>query len=195
MSDTKIPLNVFEFLDRASSDVGRLEEQSFNHEMFNQINDVGISSPIEQLFFIALHAVARANLCDVDAEAYMDHAGNHCIGAGVHTQPQFKIGTYRVDFLIQHLGYGAMAWAEREEVVVELDGHDFHDKDKRQRSYEKARERHIVKAGYKILRYTGSDVVADPYKVAYEVLETVGALGAPCGFAPPYDAANPLGLD
>jgi very-short-patch-repair endonuclease len=58
---------------------------------------------------------------------------------------------------------------------VYLDGHDFHYKDKRQRSYEKARDREMVRAGYRVLHYTGSDVVADPLKVAYEALEFVGA--------------------
>ena len=79
---------------------------------------------------------------------------------------------------------------EGKTVIVELDGHAFHDKDKKQRSYEKARDRFFVKEGYQVLHYTGSDVVADPYRVAFEVLEVLDVLEAGEAYAP----TNPVGF-
>ena len=111
---------------------------------------------------------------------------------GLYITPQAKIGTYRVDFLIEArcLGRSGDVYAP---VIVELDGHDFHDKDKRQRSYEKARDRFLVKRGYRILHFTGSDVVADPFKVAYEALEMVGVFAG--SGADGYDPKNPIGIE
>ena len=77
-------------------------------------------------------------------------------------------------------------------LVVELDGHAFHDKDKRQRSYEKARDRYLVQQGLRVLHFTGSDVVADPHKVAYEVLEMLGVYS---GSFRKYNPADPLGQE
>ncbi len=97
---------------------------------------------------------------------------------------------YRVDFLVSR------TWSYREKglhdsVIVELDGHEFHDKDKRQRSYEKARDRYLTRQGYKVLHYTGSDLVRDPFRVAHEVMDTIECFG-PVG-SQKYDPADPLG--
>jgi len=53
---------------------------------------------------------------------------------------------------------------------VECDGHEFHDKDKKQRSYEKARDRYLQKEGYAVLHFTGSDIVSSPVFAATEVV-------------------------
>lgn len=62
---------------------------------------------------------------------------------------------------------------EKRNLIVELDGHEFHDKNKNQRAYEKSRDRYLVRQGYKIFHYTGSELVADPKKVASEVMREV----------------------
>jgi hypothetical protein len=61
---------------------------------------------------------------------------------------------------------------------------------KHQSAYEKARDRFLVRAGYRVLHFTGAEVVADPYKVAHEALSLIGVFSDQN-----YDAANPLHLD
>lgn len=185
MTDRKVVPNVMEFITRAAVAIGAWERDRFSQEMFNNAIEIGLESPIEDMFWIACNALCRVAYENVnptpDYDAETDTATYQM---GMYIQPQAKIGKYRVDFLVQRVFFQG----ESEPVVVELDGHDFHDKDKKQRSYEKARDRDLVKAGYRVMHYTGSDINTDPFRVAWEVLEMVGALG---GFGA-YDPADPL---
>lgn len=71
--------------------------------------------------------------------------------------PQATIGNYRADFLIwfalgkHHAG-----------LVVECDGHDYHDKTKEQAARDKRRDRELLTAGYPVVRFTGSEIYKDP---------------------------------
>ena len=185
----KIAPNVFEFLDKASSLYGNMMNDRFSQQMFSSILDNGNQSPIEDMFLIAAYAMCEAEYIKVNPEAQVLQNGDLSPGRGISIVPQHKIGTYRVDFTLWQDGIAP------EEVytpvVVELDGHDFHDKDKRQRSYEKARDRFLVKMGYRVLHFTGSDVVADPFKVAFEALDMLGAF---VGGRDSYDPTDPLGI-
>ncbi len=57
--------------------------------------------------------------------------------------------------------------------VVELDGHDFHEKTKEQASKDKARDRAMQKEGWAVLRFTGSDVFADPERCLAEICQFI----------------------
>ena len=182
-----IPENVLAFMEVAANDAGRIAAESFSQSLYTEIIEGGVSSPIEQMFLIALNVVAQANFIDINP-AY-EFGGEPYLalpGVGIYVFPQHKVGQYRVDFLLssRHSDGDRI-------VVVELDGHNFHDKNKAQRSYEKARDRFLQRNGYKVLHFTGSDVCSDPYFVAYEVicsLETHLDLGE-------YNKSNPLGID
>jgi very-short-patch-repair endonuclease len=47
-------------------------------------------------------------------------------------------------------------------LVVEVDGHDFHDRTKEQASYDRKRDRELSLEGYRVIRFTGSDVYNFP---------------------------------
>lgn len=80
--------------------------------------------------------------------------------------PQTKIGPYRVDFLCEHNKN-----LSRRSVVVEVDGHDWHERTKEQASRDKRRDRALTGAGLTVVRFTGSDVYHDPLKCATEVYD------------------------
>jgi len=89
--------------------------------------------------------------------------------------PQFKIEKYRVDFLFVAREY---AGSENDKpifskkfVVVECDGHDFHERTKEQAARDRSKDRAIQKLGYPILRFTGSEIYRDPIKCADEVVD------------------------
>lgn len=186
---TKIPDNVWVFLHRASRDVARMEEDRFGQEMHSQIVDHEIASPIEQLFLIALHTWRHHAHIEV-AQPEFDAKANPIMGGGLSISMQEKIGKFRADFVLRNYPY--MRSEPVRTIVVELDGHDFHDRDKHQRSYEKARDRFLLQQGFSTIHYTGSDVVADPYRVAREALTMIGLMGAWDG---EYQPTNPFGLD
>lgn len=65
--------------------------------------------------------------------------------------PQVKIGKYVVDFVVK-------IDTVDDKYIIECDGHDFHEKTKEQVKYDKQRERFLVNSGYKVLRYSGSEI-------------------------------------
>lgn len=181
--------NVWDFLSKTSDLYGRMQGERFSQEMHSNCIELGMQSPIEHLFWIALNALCEAEFTELNPEPYWHPKSNEwkLPGGAVYARSQAAIGSYRVDFLIEVtpvLGESVPA-----PVVVELDGHDFHDKDKRQRSYEKKRDRELTKRGYRVVHYTGSDVVKDPFVCVREVLEMLGVVDTQF----PYRADDPLG--
>jgi very-short-patch-repair endonuclease len=185
----KLAENVFAFIDRAADMRGAMMAERFSQEMYGNCIDMKMHSPIEQLFWVAAQLLCEANYVAVNPECEYSKDGNHKYECGAYIHQQFPIGNYKVDFMLEQHGIGPDDILKP--VVVELDGHAFHDKDKRQRSYEKARDRFLVKAGYRVLHFTGSDVVADPFKVAFEALEMIGVF-AGSGIEA-YNPKDPLG--
>lgn len=78
--------------------------------------------------------------------------------------PQAEMAGYRVDFLLWFLCGRHTAG-----VVIECDGHNYHDKTKEQAARDKARDRALLTAGYPVMRFTGSEIFADPIKCAEQV--------------------------
>lgn len=87
---------------------------------------------------------------------------------GIYVYPQITIGEYRVDFYLVHVDQ-----EEGSPLIVECDGHDFHEKTKEQARRDKARDRYLVSQGYRVLRYTGSEIYNNPEGVAHEILSVL----------------------
>mgnify|MGYP003580046510 CR=1 FL=1 len=56
-------------------------------------------------------------------------------------------------------------------MIVECDGHEFHERTKQQARRDKQRDRFFQSIGYKVLRFTGSEIWADPDECASEIIE------------------------
>lgn len=54
-------------------------------------------------------------------------------------------------------------------VIVELDGHDFHERTPEQAQSDKSRDRHLQTLGWKVLRFTGREVLRAPRACLHEV--------------------------
>lgn len=190
MSDNRqLADNVGAFIDRVSQMYGQMQAERWRQNMHATCVECGPESPIEDLFWVAINALCDAHFIETNPDPD-DDGGDRC---GLYIHPQRSIGNYRVDFLLTFVGYSfatTPAAIQSKSVIVELDGHNFHDKDKRQRSYEKKRDRDLQRAGYKVLHFTGSDVVKDPFACAHEAMDLIDA-----GWVMPFDPANPLGLD
>lgn len=78
--------------------------------------------------------------------------------------PQQSVGKYRVDFLVNGTT-----------ITVECDGHDVH-KTKEQMAYDYRRERFLIANGYTVIRFTGSEINANPDGCAEELLQMIDTL-------------------
>jgi len=103
-------------------------------------------------------------------------------------EPQAQLGDYRVDFLLTLTATGPDLknmknhpdFQEKliykticKKMVLECDGHDFHDRSKEQARKDRARDRALQSVGYRVYRYTGSEIWADVFKCAHEALSTL----------------------
>jgi len=64
---------------------------------------------------------------------------------------QQDIGKYVADFLVIKDG-------EHPGTIIECDGHDFHERTKEQAQHDKERDRNLQSLGYKVYRFTGSEI-------------------------------------
>lgn len=139
--------------------------------------DVVIESPIERMLYSALVCVRTCQkLPNDDVDSTWPEFD---IAHGLVIEPQREIGKYYVDFLVT---YRFLLYSSRlkktvvqleNSVIVECDGHDWHDFDEPTRRKEKQRDRFLQKEGYKIFHYTGKEITDDPIKVAEEIIEVV----------------------
>ena len=115
-------------------------------------------SPIEQMMAIALtgHALVQGYFAD---DSGLDLKGQQEVCHGEDT--------YRVDFV---LSYKTPSNNELR-FAVECDGHDFHEKTKEQAARDKKRDRALSAQGYTVIRFTGSEVYAAPWRCAKEVFD------------------------
>lgn len=155
----------------ASKEIGAKTTKNFISSTHAYVLESGIQSPIEALFYAAFCAVNNTScLCGYSDEPFPFLGEKDFLIA----LPQHKVDKFRADFgcfygiiksdLISGYEYRGK-W-----VAVELDGHAFHDKNEKQRRYEKHRDRFFQKQGYKIFRFTGSEIHANPFNAAVEVV-------------------------
>jgi very-short-patch-repair endonuclease len=92
-------------------------------------------------------------------------ADNNCFVINSQYEIMCSSKKYRVDFLICSIYQG-----KEFKIVVECDGHEFHEKTKQQAIRDKKRDRDLTKNNYTILHFTGSEIWKDPYLCAREAL-------------------------
>ncbi len=81
---------------------------------------------------------------------------------------------YRCDFRIiadDMSGLNSKSQSKTAEILVECDGHEFHEKTKAQVEYRNNRDLALKKAGYDILHFSGSQIYKNPLKCADEILD------------------------
>jgi very-short-patch-repair endonuclease len=122
--------------------VYRKRQQEFTEWRFKRLEEK-VSSPIERIMLIAL------------TDEFEQWEPRMTI------EYQKKIDKYIVDFLLTYDSSenGIV------KIIVECDGHDFHERTKEQAAHDKKRDRYFNERGYIVLRYTGSEIVRDPFNL------------------------------
>jgi very-short-patch-repair endonuclease len=128
-------------------------------------------SPIEKILLAQLLHPQWARELDTVASVLLPPSKlvAHAVAppiAGIWIWPQIIIDTYRVDFII-----GYQSGSVYSEVIVECDGHDFHERTKLQAFRDKRRDRALVAKGYRVLRFTGSEIFNRSEEVVGEIID------------------------
>lgn len=131
-------------------------------------------SPIEAMLCQALYRDLgyRRGLGEFEpqrtAELYEAAGG----GASAWVFTQHKIDVYRADLLIvaiPHIGHPEL-------LVVECDGNEFHSTPE-QLNYDQRRTAEILRAGYKVIRFTGSEIYRYTDVVLQQIVDHLDAAG------------------
>jgi very-short-patch-repair endonuclease len=166
--NNEISPNVLSFIEHCSVIVSGYEHDSFSQKLFGDCFDVVTDSPIEQILYCAIKTVLRVNFIH-DTPTQLPIGNGNYIIRGVEIIPQKKIDNYRCDFEIT-------GFPEKTSVIVECDSQIYHERNEKERRYEKARDRFFVMNGYKVFHYTGSEIVKNAYKIAIEIISYVTGL-------------------
>lgn len=79
---------------------------------------------------------------------------------------------WRVDFLIHAWEFGRISGrAQWRRLIVECDGHPFHERTKEQAARDRSRDREFQMRGYTVLRFTGSEIHNKPLDCAKQIFE------------------------
>ena len=127
--------------------------KDFERELKHTIDFHGVTSPIEQIFLM------EWNFARVE-ERY-----------SVILEPQRQVTTVRGEFAVDFLIRPRSHDVGTSEIVIELDGHDFHEKTPQQATRDKSRERAIMRSGKSVLRFTGYEIIRNARGCVQEVEE------------------------
>lgn len=127
-------------------------------------------SPIERVMLVAIYSFLRF-ATPMPVVYWSDGKGGMVDNQGpdhIMIYTQAPVGSYRVDILIVSTFSDGGKFTPIK-IVVECDGHDFHERTKAQASKDKARDRELQAGGMRVFRFTGSEIWGAPNKCAREV--------------------------
>ena len=131
-------------------------------EMTLEESLIDCESPIEQLLSIAL---TNLNIKDI----YKFNPFINIIEIEKQKEINCNGKKYRVDFCIPVIYKNQ----ENKTYIVECDGHEFHQKTKEQVERDNNRTRDFQKAGYEVIRFSGTEIWHRPHKCANEILNII----------------------
>lgn len=149
-------------------------------------------SPIEQMFLLGIvqHWFGTCPIREGEDLGFRSNLVNFIsleyvgdISVEIYPQREIEVGEeiFRVDFLFEITGNrffptddGCLRVNRKSlRLIVEIDGHNFHERTKIQARRDKSRDRLLHKHGYMVIRYTGSEVFQDVYRVVRELAELI----------------------
>lgn len=160
------------------------------HEIRFREFDWVFKSPIERIFYYGLFALEGVGIedfiptqqglaCRSDGgfpkiyavDTPLNAAPEEFFGAPdvLMIWSQVQIGPYRADFVIGLRPSGNERFSSM--TVVECDGHNYHERTKKQAAHDKKRDRYMAKMGVGVIRFTGSEIYADPKGCADQCLK------------------------
>jgi len=126
-----------------------------------------LGSPIEEMLLASLLSEALCQGLFIQLQGHNDGVYLGDDGPDIiRIFPQHQIGKYRVDFYLEYWCMNRMLKL----LIVECDGHDFHEKTKQQAQSDKKRDR-ILQNVAPVYRYTGSEIFKEAHECTYQIVE------------------------
>lgn len=129
-------------------------------------------SQIEHLFYTAVSlelehsCLCRAEFTNEELESGPDQNKDHLVGIfDFWIERQAFLLDWPVDFVIW------LTSMPDKNLVVECDGHEFHERTPEQAKRDRERDRRLQRAGYHVFRFTGSEIWRDAHKCAQEAID------------------------
>jgi very-short-patch-repair endonuclease len=140
----------------------------------DEVNSQPCGSPLERVMLHALLSVGTI-MCDWGIAFASCAEGAHEEPAVTALQQltvccQHIVKPYRADFLLTFHTWSRAGRLVRPSVVVEVDGHNFHERTKEQARHDRSRDRAMQESGLLVFRFTGSEVFADPIACAAQAV-------------------------
>lgn len=162
-------------IDRFAQDAAEAAEDNFREGLAFLAEHC--ASPIERVLLAALILIftdPAIKLLKPRNGSALPYTSLICGDAGPYDAsyvggiyPQVDIGPYRADFYFE--AFDKESGERWFQMIIECDGHVFHEKTKEQARRDKKRDRWFQSRGIIVLRFTGSEVWGDPYECASEV--------------------------
>lgn len=135
-------------------------------------------SPIEEMMLFALCIVCHDTGANVRYQVRKCEFGDLEMGMdSFQIEPQAVIEKYRVDcrltYSVDMRQYDANSGWRSQTIIIECDGHAFHEKTPEQAQKDKERDRYLQKLGYRVFHYTGREIWRDVFKCAHEVAKSL----------------------
>jgi len=129
-------------------------------------------SPIESIFLLACYSKFLTDGPPLLFASRLPETGQMQIygSRSIAVIPQFRVGRFTADFAFVKLS-GVPPRSMSNPLIVECDGHEFHERTKEQAAHDKRRDRDMVRRGLTVMRFAGSEVYGDPIGCAGEVLD------------------------
>jgi very-short-patch-repair endonuclease len=174
MNNKDIPNNIRQLFSEYSEHCKeQLEEELYDFaELLKECE-----SPLEQMLVLEFANVFDAKPCGRVEERYLrgilifPNVDRFSIAIRQQHVISTRRKNYRADFYISVEDWN---WEEGKheqlvKMIVEVDGHDFHERTKEQAEYDRSRDRSMTAEGYMVLRFTGREVYRDASEVASEI--------------------------
>ena len=160
-----VPDNVLDFLGSCSEQVGKCKGQVFHQGIWTFFQEHQVTSPLEQMLYCALRMIQELNALETAEPIELRGKQGEF---GLRIEPQRKIGKYRVDLYVAYTNRQG-----KNEIVVECHPEEQHQWSTRQRRYHQARDRHLAARGYRVLRYTRSQIMENAAEIALDIISRV----------------------
>jgi very-short-patch-repair endonuclease len=135
---------------------------------------LGVESPIERLMLVGMLRIIPFQeieamplmTCEIISEhshpKLLERAAEH---GCMNIQLQRRLLDWPADIVL------SCPSISKKLVVIECDGHDFHERTKEQAARDRKRDRAVQSAGHIMLRYTGSEIYRDPLGCARSAIK------------------------
>jgi very-short-patch-repair endonuclease len=136
----------------------------------------GIDSPIERLMYVGISCLVPSqelvffpilNLEIVHENSHHEVLKRASEYGCMVIQMQHRLLDWKADFVL------SCPSISTKKVIVECDGHAFHERTKEQAARDRSRDRAAQQAGHIMLRFTGSEIYRDPLGCSRSAIETL----------------------